>query len=95
MESFHNIFMECCFVSLMEKRKKRLVPSVLKYGFHGKKQKLLKMLLDIWLLSDFHLSSSLQDIFRKNFLTQTVLVLKKEEPCDVQFSAECLKKSVR
>ena len=31
-----------------------------------------------------------QDIFRKNFLTQTVLLLKKEEPCDVQFSAECL-----
>ena len=57
MESFYNIFMECCFVSLMEKRKKRLVPSVLKYGFHGKKQKLLKMLLDIWLL---HIRFSLE-----------------------------------
>ena len=36
-----------------------------------------------------------QNIFRKNVLTQTVLLLKKEEPCDVQFSAECLKKSLR
>ena len=43
----------------------------------------------------FSLELFQQDIFRKNFLTQTVLLLKKEEPCDVQFSAECLKKSVR
>ena len=75
----------------MEKRIKRLVPVCFEVWISWKKEKVVEN--DVRHLATVRFSLELflgQDIFRKNVLTQTVLLLKKEEPCDVQFSAECL-----